>query len=239
MGTRSGVECTLQPGETYAFVGPVMIVNVASGHLRVEYHCMDTDSRSTRTLKMLAIAGLCIALLVVLVQALQMLGTTGIVILAAILITYLIAPIVQLFRRRLPLWAALLVTYLLFTVVCLIAFFAIVPPLFNEARSLISEFPKAYAYLQNEILNAKNPVVSKLPPDVIVQIQTLPTQASSIIAKYGFGVAQATLGGFFSVVTLFLSLIIVPILMAYFFFDVGEVKRGLTGLIPAPARPRT
>jgi predicted PurR-regulated permease PerM len=121
----------------------------------------------------------------------------------------------------------------------LVVFFAIIPPLINEAKSLIAEFPKAYAYLQNEVLNPKNPVVQKLPPDVIVQIQTLPSQASSIIAKYGFGVAQATLGGFFSVVTLFLSLIIVPVLMAYFFFDVSEVKRGLTGLIPAPARPRT
>ncbi len=200
---------------------------------------MDSDSRMTRALKALAITGLCFAFLLLLIEALKALGTTGIVILAAVLITYLIAPLVKLFQRRLPLWAALLVTYLIFAIVVVIAFFLIVPPLFNEARSLIAEFPKAFAYLQSELLNPKNPFVSKLPPDVIVQIQTLPSQASSIISKYGFGVAQATLSGFFSVVTLFLSLIIVPILTAYFFFDLADVRRGFIGLIPQPARART
>lgn len=200
---------------------------------------MDIDSRITRALKILAIAALCMALLLVLVEALRLLGTTGVVILAAILITYLIAPIVDLFRRRLPLWAALLVTYLLFTAIVVIAFIAIVPPLFSEARSLILDFPKAITYLQSQLLDPRNPVVSKLPPDVLVQIRTLPSQANAIVAKYGFGVAQATIGGLFSVVTLFLSLIIVPIICAYLFFDVAEFKRGFIGLIPSAARPRT
>ncbi|MBV8638819.1 MAG: AI-2E family transporter [Candidatus Eremiobacteraeota bacterium] len=174
-----------------------------------------------------------------LIEALRLLGTSGIVILAAILIAYLIAPIVDRLRRRMALWAALLVTYVGFAAVALIAFFAIVPPLFNEARSLISDFPQAFAYLQNELLNPKNPIVAKLPPVVVNEIKTLPSQINSLIAKYGLGVAQATLGGLFSVVTLFLSLIIVPILCAYFFFDLGEVKRGFLGFIPPAARPET
>ncbi len=200
---------------------------------------MEIDSGITRALKVLAITALSIGLLLGLIEALRLLGTSGIVILAAILIAYLIAPIVDLFRRRMPLWLALLVTYLAFAVIVLIAFVAIVPPLFNEARSLISDFPHAVAYLQSELLNPKNPIIAKLPPDVIVQIKTLPSQANSIVAKYGFGLAQTAIGGFFSVVTLFLSLIIVPILCAYLFFDVPEFKRGFLGLVPAPARPRT
>ena len=42
-----------------------------------------------------------------------------------------------------------------------------------------------------------------------------------------------------SVASLFLSVIIVPILAAYFFFDTPDVKRGFLGLIPPQARPKT
>ncbi len=205
-----------------------------------QYHSgMEIDSSITRALKVLAIAALSIGLLMLFVEALRLLGTSGLVILASIVIAYLIAPIVGVLRRRMPMWAALLVTYVGFAAVVLVAFFAIVPPLFNEARSLISDLPAAFTYLQNEILNPKNPFVAKLPPAVIEQIKTLPSQINAFVAKYGFGVAQATIGGLFSVVTLFLSLIIVPVLSAYFFFDTAEIKRGFLGIVPRAARPRT
>lgn len=200
---------------------------------------MDIDASITRALKVLAIAALGIAFLLLSITALRLLGTSGIVLLAAILITYLIAPVVDLFRRWMPLWASLLLTFVILGVIAVIAFVAIVPPLFNEVRSLIADFPGALAYLQNEFLNPKNPIVSKLPPDVVNQIETLPSQFNAIIAKYGFGVAQATIGGLFSVVSLFMSLIVLPILCAYFFFDAAEVKRAFIGLIPPAARPRT
>lgn len=96
-----------------------------------------------------------------------------------------------------------------------------------------------FANAQRELANPHNPIVAKLPPDLRNYLNTLPQQVNSIAAKYGLGVAQATLGAFFSVVTLFMSFIIIPIFSAYLFFDASEVKRGFAGLIPPAARPRT
>lgn len=200
---------------------------------------MNIDAGITRALKVLAIAAFCVAFLLLFIEALRLLGTSGIVLLAAILASYLIAPVVDYFRKWMPLWASLLLTFVIIAILIAVAFVAIIPPLFGEARSLIADFPGALAYVQSELLNPKNPIISKLPPDVTVQIKTLPSQLNAIIAKYGFGVAQATLGGLFSVVTLFLSLIVLPILSAYLFFDSAEAKRGFIGLFPEPARPRT
>ena len=200
---------------------------------------MDRESRITLGLKTLALVVLCIILLAAAIYALRMLGMAGIVMLAAILITYLIAPIVRFFRRKMPLWAALLLTYILFALVVALVIVAIVPPLLVETRSLISSLPQIFANVQRELTNPHNPIVAKLPPDLRAYLNTLPAQFNAILTKYGLGVAQATLGAFFSIVTLFLSLIIVPIFSAYLFFDSGEVKRGFTGMIPPAARPKT
>jgi predicted PurR-regulated permease PerM len=168
-----------------------------------------------------------------------MLGTNGIVILASILVVYLIMPIVSLFRKRMPLTLALLLTYVLLAVVLVLAFVAIVPPLLTQARSLIAALPPMLASLQRELSNPHSTLVKDIPPNLRGYLNALPAQMSAIAAKYGLGVAQATVGAFFSIVTLFMSIIVVPIFSAYVFYDVPEIKAGFIGMIPEAARPRT
>lgn len=200
---------------------------------------MEQETRTSAALKVVGLIALCLLLAAVAIQGLKLLGNTGLVILAAVLLTYLTTPIVAVFRRRIPLGWSLVLTYLIFIVVIAVAFILIVPPLVGEARSLLASLPKTAAVVQRELSDPHNPLIQKLPPDLRNYINTLPAQLNAIAAKYGLGIVQSTLGAFFSVVTLFLSFIIVPIFSIYLFFDGSEVKRGFLGFIPAAARPKT
>jgi len=197
------------------------------------------ESRVTSALKIVALIVLSLSLVAGGVEVLRQLGNSGIVIMAAVLITYLILPLVGFLQRRMPLALALLLTYVAIGVILAFAFVVIVPPLVSQAHQLISNLPSAVTTLQQELSNPENPIVKKLPPDVRTYIDNLPAQLNALVAKYGLGVVQGTLGAFFSIVTLFLSLILIPVLSAYLFFDAGELKRSLLGFVPAAARPKT
>jgi predicted PurR-regulated permease PerM len=199
----------------------------------------DRGTRIAQALQTTALAALGLLLVVAAVYALRLLGTTGLVILASILITYLITPIVDVLRRRMPRAAALGLTYALLAAIFAVVLVVVVPRLLVQTQSLITNLPQALTNAQRELADPQNPVLAKLPPDLRRYVSTLPTEVSTLVANYGFGVAQATLAAFFSIATLFMSLVIVPIFSAYLFFDASEVKRGFVGMIPAPARPRT
>jgi len=197
------------------------------------------ESRTTSALKTLALIVLSLLLAAGGVEVLRQLGNSGIVIMAAILITYLILPLVGFLQRRMPLALALLLTYVAIAAILAFAFVVIVPPLVDQAHQLITNLPSAVVTLQHDLSNPENPIVKKLPPDVRAYLNNLPAQMNAIVAKYGLGVVQGTLGAFFSIVTLFLSLIIIPVLSAYLFFDSAELKRSLLGFVPVAARPKT
>ena len=200
---------------------------------------MQAEDRITPALKLVALIALCLAIAALVVRVLGALGSAGVVMLAGILIAYLIAPVVQLFRRRMPLVWAVLLTYLLIGIGIAFAFFVVIPPLISQAQSLIASLPATIATIHRELTNPHNPLVEKLPPNLLHYLDTLPAQLNSLAAKYGLGVLQGTLGAFFSIFSLFLSLIIVPIFSAYLFFDATELKRNFLGMIPQKARPKT
>ena len=200
---------------------------------------MQAEDRVTPALKVAALIALCLAIGAVVVRLLEMLGMSGIVILAAILIAYLTAPVIRLLSRRMPLVWALTLTFVLIAVVIAFAFVVVVPPLVSQAQSLISSLPATIVRIHRELTDPHNEFVAKLPPSIIHYIDTLPAQLNLLAERYGLGVLQSTLGAFFSVFSLFLSLIIVPIFAAYLFFDSAELKRGFIGLVPENARPKT
>ncbi len=173
------------------------------------------------------------------VEFLKIIGSTGIVILAAILVAYLILPIVDRLHRRLPLAGALALTYLLIAAVLTLAVVLIVPPLVAQAHALILSLPASLHALQAKMADPGNSAFRKIPPELRDYINGLPAQLNAMIATYGLGVAQRTLSVVFSAFSIFLSVIIVPILAAYLLFDTGEAKRAFIGFIPPAARPKT
>lgn len=173
------------------------------------------------------------------VSFLKLLGEGGIVIVAAILVTYLILPLVQRLRQRMSIVWAIAVTYALIVLVLALTVLWVVPPLVAQAHALIVSLPALFASLQQKLADPANPLIAKSPPEVRTYLVSLPAEINKLVATYGLGMAQRALGVLFSVVSLFLSVIIVPILAAYLFFDTPDVKRGFLGLFPQSARPKT
>ncbi|GAC1388381.1 MAG: AI-2E family transporter [Vulcanimicrobiaceae bacterium] len=198
-----------------------------------------TEPKVTYTLKVLAAFALCAAILIAGVEFLKLLGSGGIVILAAILVTYLIMPLVVRFRKQMPMMWAILLTYAIIALVVAFAVLVVVPPLAAQAHSLIQSLPKVLQSLQQQLSDPHNALVMKTPPELRGYVTALPSEINTIIAKYGLGVAQQALAVVFSLFSLFLSVIIVPILAMYLFFDTPDVKRGFLGFIPPRARPKT
>lgn len=199
---------------------------------------MDREARITVGLKVVALIAISLLLALAAIEGLKLLGSSGIVMLAGILLTYLTLPVVRLMQRRMSLGLSLALTYVLFAIILVVAFVAVVPPVISEARALIAALPGFISSIQQELSNPQNALVQKLPPELRNYLLTLPAQLGGIATKYGLGVVQGTLGAFFSVISLFLSLIIVPIFSIYLFFDGTEAKRAFLGFVPAPARPK-
>ena len=198
-----------------------------------------SEPQVTYSLKLLGIFVLAFVLAAAAIAFLRALGSAGVVILGAILITYLILPIVQRLQRQMKLVWAILVTYAFIAVVITLVIVLVVPPLVAQAHSLIVSLPPMLDSFQKQLSDPNNPIVAKFPPELRTYLNALPSEINKLVAKYGLGVAQRTLSVLFSVASLFLSVIIVPILSAYLLFDTPEAKRGFLGFIPPKARPKT
>ena len=158
---------------------------------------------------------------------------------AAVLVTSLIVPRVNGLRRRMSLVWALAVTYLLIALALAFTVLVVVPPLASQAHALIVSLPGVLQNMQRQLSDPANPLVARAPAELRPYITQIPKEINDLVATYGLGVAQRAIGVLFSLASLFLSVIIVPILSVYLFFDCREVKRGFLGFIPSRARPKT
>ncbi len=192
-----------------------------------------------QALLVLAVVGIAAALGYGIIQLLNATSTACVVILAAVVVAYILLPLVNRLRRYMPLPAALGLTYLAFFVGLVIVVWALVPPLFNQAQQLVTSLPSLVSHLQAEIADRNSPLMSRFPDGVRTWLQTLPAQIGDWVSKYGVSIATQTLGILTSFVSVFLSLIIVPIMAAYLFFDSTEMKRATLGFFPVSWRPKT
>ena len=197
------------------------------------------EQRLGHWLRVLGVFALAVVLLVLAVWFLKLLGSAGIVIVAAILFSYLIVPVVRFFQRKLSLVWAIVVTYILILAVLGATAYFVVPPLIAQAQALIVSLPALLHSMQQELMHPTNSLVAKAPLVLRNYLIGLPNQINVIVTKSGFGFAQRTIAVLFSFVSLFLSIIILPVLAAYIFLDTGDFKRAFVGLIPYRWRPRT
>jgi predicted PurR-regulated permease PerM len=161
-----------------------------------------------------------------------------VVVLASIVAAYVLLPLVTLLRRWMPAPAALGLAYVTFAIGIALVIWILVPPLFNQAQQLAVSLPGLVAQLQHEVANRNSPFMSRFPPNVQSWIQSLPGQLGLLISKYAFSIAQRTFVILTSAVSVFLSVIIVPILTAYLFFDSTGLKVATLGFMPAGWRPK-
>ncbi len=157
----------------------------------------------------------------------------------AIFLAYAIAPVVALLRRRLPglpSVAAVSMTYVVLLSIVAALFLIIVPPLTSQAQQLFASIPSIAQLTQRAII--MNGVLAHLPPAIQAYLAALPAELAKALMTSGPMLARRGLGVIASVVSVAVSLIVVPVLAAYLIFDASDLKRSALGFVPADHRPK-
>jgi predicted PurR-regulated permease PerM len=196
------------------------------------------ERRVTSALKILLLAALAIFLLGDILDFFGRVAATGMLLVAAIFLAYLIHPLVRRFSTQLPRVAAIAIVYFIVAMVIALIVLLIVPPLTNDAQQLIRAFPDLIARMQSELLHPTNSLIARIPAADRAYMANYPAQIGALIQNYGFATAQRTLGVLMSAVSILATFIIVPVLAAYILLDAENIQQALMRVIPERNHPR-
>jgi predicted PurR-regulated permease PerM len=199
---------------------------------------MTRERRVTSALKIFLLAALAIFLLGDVLDFFGRVSATGMLLVAAIFLAYLIHPMVRRFSTRLPRVAAIAIVYLIVAMAVGLIVLWIVPPLSDDAQQLIRTFPDLISRMQAELLHPTSALIARIPSDDRTYLANYPAQIGALIQNYGFATAQRTLGVLLSAVSILATFVIVPVLAAYILLDAENIQSALLGVIPESNRPR-
>ncbi|HTV72233.1 MAG TPA: AI-2E family transporter [Candidatus Acidoferrales bacterium] len=196
------------------------------------------DRSVTSAVKILLLLVLALFLLGTVVDFLGRVAATGMLLVAAIFLAYLIQPLVRRLSARMPRIAAIAIVYLFVAMVIALIVLLIVPPLTADAQQLIRTFPGLIARMQNELLHPTSPLVARIPAADRIYMANYPAQVGALIQNYGFATAQRTIAVLLSAVSIVATFIIVPVLAAYILLDAENIEQALIRVVPPANRPR-
>jgi predicted PurR-regulated permease PerM len=157
----------------------------------------------------------------------------------SVLLVYLLAPVVGYLKRFMPKHFAVLITFVVL-IAAIVGFGAIVLPLLvNQAQQLVTAIPGATIKAQSAINDPDNHFFRDLPQSIKDEISAAPQRFFDLMKKYALVIGQQGLAAIFSAFSLFLTLIIIPVLALYLIFDYRELERGIVGFFPPKHRERT
>jgi len=157
----------------------------------------------------------------------------------SVLLVYLLAPVVGYLKRFMPKHFAVLITFVVL-IAAIVGFGAVVLPLLvNQAQQLVTAIPGATIKAQSAINDPDNHFFRDLPQSIKDEISAAPQRFFDLMKKYALVIGQQGLAAIFSAFSLFLTLIIIPVLALYLIFDYRELERGIVGFFPPKHRERT
>lgn len=195
-----------------------------------------TEARVTYWLKVLLLVVLAAYVVAGILSFLARIQSIAIIVIAAIFFAYLIYPAVRALNQRLPLLAAVLIVYAMFVVIVGLIIGFIVPALSYDVSQIAQNYPRVAAYLQSEIGNPHAPFFSRLPDWLRNALANLPENTALWLRTHGYDAARSALAVITGTVTIFATLVIVPILAAYLLLDSENIKRYFIALIPTNRR---
>jgi predicted PurR-regulated permease PerM len=197
------------------------------------------DSSLVRALVVLSIVLVAAALGYGAVRLLDAVSSAAIIFLAAVFALYVMLPLIRVLERRLPSAGAFAVAFAAFFVAFALVLWALLPPIIAQAQQLAASLPHIIDQVQRDLADPSNSWLARTPPGFRDYVaRQLPTQIGQLTSKYGFAIAQHTFALLTSSISLFLSIVIVPILTAYLFFDHQELKVATLGFVPTSWRPK-
>jgi predicted PurR-regulated permease PerM len=173
--------------------------------------------------------------------AVKLLGATSsacTIIVASIFVLYIMLPLIRRLESRMAPPAAFGVAFALFAAGAFLLGWALLPPVISQAQQFAASLPQIIIQAQRDLTDPNNTWLARLPPGFRAYVATLPDELGRLASKYGFTIAQHTFTILTSGLSVFLSVVIVPILTAYLFFDHKDLKRAALGFVPASWRPK-
>jgi predicted PurR-regulated permease PerM len=196
------------------------------------------ERRVTFGLKVVALIAVAFYLLA---QALNFFGairTTGLLIVGALFLAYLIYPLVRRLNAYLPVIWSIIIVYLFIALVGAFSITLVAPQIGRDVNSFAHAVPGLMVQFQEELVTPHNPLLARIPAEDRLYFANLPSQFNALFQQYGLNTLQKGLPVLLSAASLGAALVIIPILAAYMLLDASNVRRQILGLFPARRRAK-
>jgi predicted PurR-regulated permease PerM len=196
------------------------------------------ERRVTFGLKVLALIAVAIYLLVGMLNFFAAIRTTGLLVIAALFLAYLVYPLVRRLNVHMPVLGSIIIVYAFVGLLGAFAVTLIAPQIGRDITNFTHAIPTLMAQFQQELITPHNPLIARIPLDDRLYLANLPSQFNALAQQYGLDTLQKGLPVLLSAASLGAALVIVPILAAYMLLDAGNVRRQVLGLFPAKRRAK-
>lgn len=191
------------------------------------------ERRVTFALKVLATTGIALYLLIDLLNFFGKIQATGLLIVGALFLAYLIYPLVKRLNEHMPVVASIAVVYAFIALILAFIVTLIAPAVGADIASFTKSLPKIIIAFQQELVTPHNALLARIPIEDRMYVANLPSQFNALMQQYGADTLSKTLPVLLSAVSVVAALVIVPVLAAYMLLDASNVRRQLLGLFPA------
>ncbi len=191
------------------------------------------ERRVTFALKVLALIAVAFYLLSDVLTFFAAIRTTGLLIVGALFLAYLIYPLVRRLNVHLPVVWSIVVVYAFIALIGTFAVTLIAPQVSRDVNSFVHSVPTLMEQFQQELVVPHNGFILRIPADDRMYLANLPTQLDALTKQYGLDTLQKSLPVLLSAASVGAALVIVPILAAYMLLDASNVRRQILGLFPA------
>jgi predicted PurR-regulated permease PerM len=196
------------------------------------------ERRVTFGLKVLALIAVAIYLLMQVLNFFGSIRTTGLLVVGALFLAYLIYPLVRRLNVHMPVIGSIVVVYAFIALIGTFAVTLVAPQVGRDLNSFVHSFPALMTQFQQELISPSNSFIARIPLDDRMYLANLPTQFDALAQQYGLNTLQKSLPVLLSAASLGAALVIIPILAAYMLIDASNVRRQLLGLFPAKRRAK-
>ena len=191
------------------------------------------ERRVTFALKVLALIAIALYVLTGVLNFFAAIRTTGLLIVGALFLAYLIYPLVRRLNVHVPAVGSIVVVYAFVGLIGAFAVTLVAPQISSDTNSFARSLPGLMRQFQHELLTPDNAWIARILLDDRAYLANLPSQLDALTKQYGFDTLQKSLPVLLSAASLFAALVIIPILAAYMLLDASNVRRQILGLFPA------
>jgi predicted PurR-regulated permease PerM len=194
------------------------------------------ERRVTFALKVLAAVAVAIYLLVGVLNFFASIRVTGLLIVGALFLSYLIYPLVRRLNVHLPVVWSIVIVYAFIALIGAFAVTLVAPQIGSDLNNFGRAVPHVMAQFQQELIAPQNAFIARIPLDDRMYLANLPSQFNALAQQYGVNTLQRSLPVLLSAASLGAAVVIIPVLSAYMLLDASNVRRQLLGLFPARRR---